>query len=352
MQYLVGNLDGVIAHTKGLHQMLSMRSPLPTKTAWDRFVKTGVEACATSIDHWSMTNRRRYKSIGYFAAGRTIGVRGSEHPVFANQVDLSKSLTYCSSPVPDEFCSVLTEIPPGFADLVLSGQISTQLISLISMIQGLHCDPSTILRRDDPIFPGSATHQLQAALSRFTQHSQITHLEKCIVAGLTAYAFQFPRRVSLNLFHDPPMQGFIQTLSRPYRPGPDIERHVFIWIAMTVEGVMAVRSSRLPGSRGIFNKALDMHADMLKWETLESIIKRFFWSVDVMRHWKLCWEAGQQEYMITQTGRSADESTEMSRQSDSGLGFDSPNSSAVELPSWHPSPSSYTAEVQLCPFRT
>lgn len=133
-----------------------------------------------------------------------------------------------------------------------------------------------------------AVQPIQAALQRFSQHPQATYLERCVAAGLLAYTFQYPRLQMPNMFHDPSIQGFVRLFSLSYRASSNVERNVLMWAQMAVEGFVSCRTSRLPGSREIFERALTKYENMRDWKRLESVLQRYFCTLQGLERWQAC----------------------------------------------------------------
>ncbi|KAJ9650061.1 hypothetical protein H2198_010623, partial [Neophaeococcomyces mojaviensis] len=265
--YIIGDLQAVLGHAKALHRISALRGPLPTATRWDRFVKAGVEA---------------YKSIGYMTTGIVIDGYSDLSPL-NHQVDPFLPLEYPQPPCSAESCERWSQLPSGFSDLVLSCQVSTQLVEILLAIDGIKEGTDSFLATQTQI------HPIQSALHRFGQHMQATYLERCIAAGLLAYTFQYPRLQTLNLFHDPPMQGFIRLLSIPHRAATQAEQDALIWVFVVVEAVMASRASRLPGSKELYLQTMRKYRAMTKWsDGLEPILKRFFHTTQSLDQWRFC----------------------------------------------------------------
>lgn len=266
--YLLGDIQAVAEHTRALQRMQDLVGQLPSRTRWDRFVKTGVEA---------------YKLIGLFATG--IPEQGRSDPL-DDLVDPFKDLEYPDQPLSPVVCEQWTNLAPGFLDLMFASQLSTQLCTIIAGFDQLATasPPSGVsnLRILNPI---------QAALQRFSQHKQATYLERCVAAGLTAYSFQFPRVQIPNMFHDPPLQGMLRLFSVNYRSSSKLEREALIWAVIVAMGIMSMRMSPLPKSKEVFTRFIERQPLMRCWSSVEKVVRRFLWTPSLLKRWKACYEA-------------------------------------------------------------
>lgn len=265
--YLIGDLRAVTSHAQALQRIADLRGTLPENTPWDKFVRRGVEA---------------YKAIACLAAGLNPNDTGGKTEL-DDLVDPFVELEYPQPPFSNESCSVWANLPSGFCDLILASQISTQLVSIINALNLI--DPEDGL---DIIECLKIVQPIQAALQRFAQHKDVTYLERCVAAGLLAYSFQYPGFQVPNMFHDPPLQGFTRLFSIPYRPQSNAERDVLLWAHMVVESISSARSIRLPGSRDVLVKAKKQHGLLRDWSKLTPVLKRFFWTPDLLERWEGC----------------------------------------------------------------
>lgn len=265
--YLTGDSNAVAGHAKALERMLSMRGEMPQKTKWDRFVFKGVQV---------------YKTISYMATGVPTK---DEYPKrnLVVVIDPLISLEYPQPPFSPEMCRKWSRLPRGFSELILESSVSTQLILLITAVHEI--DPEIGKQLNETLVQ---TAPIQAALQRFIQHKEATILERIIASGLLVYTFQYPRMISPNLFHDPPMRGITSLLANPHGIQVGHERNLLVWTHMVVEGFAFYRSARLPGTRDVFVKALSKNVIMQNWSKLEPFLKEFFYTSDLLARWKLC----------------------------------------------------------------
>lgn len=265
--YLTGDIKAVAGHSKALQRMVALRGQLPEDTAWNKFVKDGVHG---------------YSMIANLATGKSIDGKINETEL-ERVVDPFHTLEYPQPPLSATKCYEWTDLPPGLLDLILTSQLSTQLIAIIEAVNALDakCEDTFVVSVKE-------AQPLQAALQRFSQHTDVTYLERCIAAGLLAYSFQSPRLMIPNLFHDPPMQGMIRLLSVSYRARSTHEKHVLAWVHMVVEAFLAARPTRLSGSRDVFTKAMNRYDIMKDWSRLVPVLQRFFWTPELLERWRSC----------------------------------------------------------------
>ena len=267
--YLTGDREAVAGHAKALQRMSNLRGELPNQTAWDRFVRRGVEA---------------YKSIGYVMTGCLPNEDFETTRSYLDKdVDPHRELQYPQPPFPPEDCIRWSKLPPGFSDLILASQVSDQLTMIICAINEADADIA-----DDVLTLLRAVQPIQAALQRFSHHKQANYTERCLAAGLLAYTFQFPRLQPATMFHDPPMQGFTRLFSVSHRASSRQEREALLWSHMAVEGFSSTRIPRLPGSREVFARALARNKEMRDWVELEPKLLQHFHTPEILERWRVC----------------------------------------------------------------
>lgn len=268
--YLTGDLKAVADHLRALNRMVDTNGQLPNQTPWEKFVKRGVEG---------------YRSIGYLATGSfPEGDFPLMRSLLDDVVDPALDLVYPEPPFKPAACETWSRLPAGLCELVLGSQISTQLAEILCAVDSIdETVASDFPRTMKNVYP------IQAACQRISQHKQATYIERCVAAGVWAYTFQFPRLQLPNLFHDPPMLGFIRLFSLSYRPASVTERNAIAWAQMSVEGFMCTRTSRLPGSKKIFEHALSRNSVMRNWSTLKPVLQMFFCTPMVLERWEQCY---------------------------------------------------------------
>lgn len=272
--YLTGDIRAVEGHSKALQRMADVRTQMKlgqqsVESTWDKFVQHGLEG---------------YKSICVLATGKRNDT-GIGLPELEEEVSPFKPLVYPQPPFNPEQCEEWTKLPEGFLKLVLTSQLSTQLIAIILAISDLKPKASLglfkLMKLIEPV---------QAAIQRFSQHVESTHLERCIAAGLLAYSFQFPRPQAANMFHDPPMRGIIRLLNIAHRSQSVTEQKAMIWVHMAVEGFLAARPVRLSGGPDVFQNAMLRYRPLRAWDQLVLVLEQFFFTPDLLDGWKICHE--------------------------------------------------------------
>ncbi|KIV92887.1 hypothetical protein PV10_04148 [Exophiala mesophila] len=298
LEYLIGNTEGVMMHSKGLHQMLRVRGNRPVddeselSSPWATFVETGLVA---------------YKALGSFVTGEapdlpysSMGFAGETF----EELDLMRPLSYPQKPFSDGFCIILARLPAGFSAFCLTRDVSEQMVNIIASIHGALQTrstndsalplPSPLTSPMDPAGNEHIRRQMviQNLLSALQRMSLMKpqQFEIYISFGLVAFLHQFRRLAPLNLFCDPILREFVTILPQHSKPSSPEEQHALIWTSMSVAGVLALRIAPLPDSHTVMDRALDLYPEARQWEPLEKILQTFFWTPEIGCHWRKIWD--------------------------------------------------------------
>lgn len=288
LEYLVGNPRGVHMHFQGLDKMLQLRGPLShtddlgPENGWLAFVKLGLVA---------------YKSLGSFATGQPPEIP-PDSPGYVKEIfqelSLNQPLSYPSTPLPSELCEVLARLPHGLSELCLKSRVSTQMIKLLASISAA----ATVLASDS-LSAGDSRPQkerrqimIQTLLSSLQRMYVLnpTPIEYYLTSGLLAYLIQIRGLEPLNLFYDPILRSFIQTLPCHEKPRTTEEQQCLIWVSISVAGALALRVVPMPDSHTVLEHALEKYADARTWPLLQNILRRFPRTDEIGAHWKHTWE--------------------------------------------------------------
>ncbi|KIV86513.1 hypothetical protein PV11_02123 [Exophiala sideris] len=294
LDYLVGDHQGVQMHCQGLEKMLQLRTPVPEdeeESDWSKFVKLGLTA---------------YKALGSFVTGQPPDIPSDSLGFLKETFEdlaLEKPLSYPEPPFSTDLCIVLSRLPLGFSELCLKSQISVQMINLLAsvsgaatllatktLLDGVYLPPSS---EESPYGEESRQVMIQTLLSSLQRMSLTTAVpvEHNLTSGLLAYAFQLRGLSPLSLFYDPLLQTFITTLPCHPKPSTSEEQHGLIWVSMAVAGALALRAVPIPHSHTVMDHALELYPAARTWSRLEGILRRFFWTHEILAHWKTVWEA-------------------------------------------------------------
>jgi hypothetical protein len=140
--------------------------------------------------------------------------------------------------------------------------------------------------------------ELQAMLSALQRLSlmRISSNERYLTCGLVAYAFHLRRLRALNLFHDPPLRTFIKLIPAQEKPDSVREQRVMIWISMAVAGALHLRTIRMPGTHLVLDRVFQLYPATRSWESMQEIVKSFFWTTPIIEHWRKCHEGGMHRF--------------------------------------------------------
>ncbi|RMZ80309.1 hypothetical protein DV738_g2808, partial [Chaetothyriales sp. CBS 135597] len=258
LEYLSDNVPAVTSHLAGLRQLAAMRTDLhDTTTPW--------------------------RSFGLIAKA------------FAG-VFLDGELTYSDLPFDGSLCLILVRLPPGFLDTCFVSQVSVQTLNVLAAVT----DVSKQYERGDNICDSrlaAEPYVLFSVLHRLLS-KKIALMEKYITLGLMAWAFQLCNLKPTTLFHDPTLRTFIRLISTHERPESAQEQDCLCWISMAVAGALNLRSVRMPGTYLVLERLFAMYPLSRRWETLEPVLKRFFWNPTIGTHWKKCWLDGMDRRAI------------------------------------------------------
>ncbi len=80
---------------------------------------------------------------------------------------------------------------------------------------------------------------------------------------------------------------------KPHRPQQEkvlkTHRECLIWVSMAAAGALE-QSEFLSVMSMVLEEALEKYPDeMMDWETLEKILKKFLWNDFLGKHWRRCW---------------------------------------------------------------
>ncbi|RMD41713.1 hypothetical protein DV735_g3388, partial [Chaetothyriales sp. CBS 134920] len=298
LEYLSDNVHGVVSHLGGLRQLTGMRTDLnDTSTPWRAFVKRGLDA---------------YESLGSFMAGNPMDAveqdcQGVVVKAFAG-ICLDGELTYPGVPFDVSFCSVLARLPSGFLNTCLTTRVSRQTVDVLAAV----AEVSKQYEREDICDSRLAMepHVMFSALHRLSS-KKAAPMESYISLGLMAWALQLCNLKPTTMFHDPPLRAFIRLISTHEMPESVQEQACLCWISMAVAGALNLRNVRMPGTYLVLERLLAMYPLSRKWETLEPVLKSFFWSPAIGAHWKKCWLDGMERRAIVQARK---QEPEISRQ--------------------------------------
>ena len=281
LEYILGNVAAVAAHLSGLERMIAMRKDLNDDTPWKCFVKAGLDA---------------YKALGSFITGKPPPLPKNSHSFIAEtfaELSLNKPVIYPKAPFSPDLCKVLSRLAGGFSELALSGMLSEQMLYVLASITATNASTATGWDGDTILDP-----ELQAILSALQRLSlmRIRSIEKYLTSGLLAHCFQLRRLRALNLFHDPAIRSFIHTLHQHERPDSEREQRCMMWVTMSIAGALSLRTLRMPGSHLVLDRAFELYPAFNAWDTLEPILRCFFWTEAVGCHWKSAWEIGRRRW--------------------------------------------------------
>lgn len=299
LEYLTGNHYGVRMHCRGLEKMIQLRGPLSensdpdTDSDWTRFLKTGLTG---------------YKALGSFVTGQPPNIPSSSLG-FASEtfeaLSLDKPLCYPEKPFSEDLCIVLSRLPSGFSELSLISRVSEQMINTLASISAAKTQydlSEEMSKMPKPPASGMFTspdsphdsqqmaiQNLLSALQRLSLMSP-SILETYLSFGLISFLFQLRRLAPLNLFYDPILRQFISILPHHSKPVIVEEQHVLIWANMAVAGSLGLRLVPMPDAHTILDHMLELYPESRKWSRLEKILCNFFWTRDILEHWKRVWE--------------------------------------------------------------
>lgn len=291
LEYLIGNVAAVAAHLGGIQRMLDMRTDLDGSTEWKRFVKAGII---------------EYQSMGSFVTGIPMPVPGNSPGFIAEafaELDLDSPLNYPTVPFAPDLCVVLARLPPGFAELCLSGAISAQAMKFLAFANATTAYSESITEMDVRL-----DHEVQAMFSAIQRMSlmQPTSLESRVLCGLLAYAFQLRQLKPLNLFHDPPLRRFVNFLGNHEKSDSSRAQETMIWVSIAAAGALKLRSIKMPGSLAVLERMFHLYPATVRWNYVESILKAHFWTSTIGEHWRKTWEEGLEHWRVVEKRKRED----------------------------------------------
>ncbi|KIW12872.1 hypothetical protein PV08_08059 [Exophiala spinifera] len=297
LEYLMGNHYAVRMHCEGLEKMLELRGPLgegEEETDWAKFVRHGLSS---------------YKALGSFVTGRPPDIPSDSIGYLKEtfeELSLDQPLAYLEPPFDPDLCTMLSRLPAGFSEVCLKCRISVQMINLLGAIAGATTlldtksaveSVSTSTSTDACVLDSQRQRSMTQALLSSLQRMSLTSvvpIELNLTCGLLAYMFQLRSLAPVNLFYDPILRRFIDTL--PAQPKPSFleEQHSLIWVSMAAAGSLALRVAPMPSSHAVMDHILDLYPETRDWSRLHKILRGFFWTNEIGAHWKTVWQAAMQ----------------------------------------------------------
>jgi hypothetical protein len=209
------------------------------------------------------------------------------------ELSLGKPIIYPSLPFSQDLCTVLSRLPLGFSELCLSSKLSTQTMQVLVSLGATmaYCESREL---DET----KTNTKLQAMLSVLQRLSlmRISLNETYLIYGLLGYVFHLRRLRVLNLFHDPPLRTFIKLIPTQEKPDSEREQRVMIWASMAVAGALHLRTVRMPGTHLVLDRIFQLYPSTRNWESMQEVLKSFFWTTSIMDHWRKCHEGDMHRF--------------------------------------------------------
>ncbi|KAI1624771.1 hypothetical protein EDD37DRAFT_361768 [Exophiala viscosa] len=253
IEYILGDHAAAAAHTMGLKHMIKLRGGMSQNTPLERQLRAVVFV---------------YESLWSSLPASVPTTEQSE-----------QSPIYLKHPFTPEVCQILSNIPPGFCDVALTGVLSLQTIRLLSDLT------ATTAQLNGPKYltiDASLEHRIQTTLEIL--HSpliwRVTETERNLCHGLVVYCYL----LRLIHFHEVVtgycglvLQSFAESALRRTPTLTAFGPKCHVWTLMMV--VELLKYAQRPTAQWIplLQQAVVRWPEFRQWDELEGYLKTFFW---------------------------------------------------------------------------
>jgi hypothetical protein len=321
LEYMCGNNKAVLMHCDGLSRMVELRGPsFAPESPWTKFVAMGLTA---------------YRALGSFVTGQPPDIPKDSISYLGETFEglhLDRDLEYPEPPFDSELCLVLSRLPRGLSDLCVSTQISVQMMNILAsvsaivtsirsetveyhnLLDGSWRPPLPIARLAETKISEYEQQRIQitmqtilSALQRMTISSE-SPIEQYVTSGTIAFCIQMRGLAGVNLFYDPMLRNFIEMFRKHRKSRAPLEQTCMIWCSMAAAGVLALRSSAMPGSHLVLDHALELYPQARSWPHLQKLLRTYLHTEEMLSHWKKVWAAAmaRRQVLRRQQGQCED----------------------------------------------
>ncbi|EXJ84903.1 hypothetical protein A1O3_05578 [Capronia epimyces CBS 606.96] len=241
----------------------------------------------SAISEYAKSSARAHGMLGDYIKTRTdesiqAGAQSPPHQ------SLAQPLSYPKHPFPASFCAKLSSLPNGFSELALSGSLSVQCICIISSL-------SRKIQRHAQTAMSSAeqTADIQVELDALKHFYAMAKspMEDYLTNGLISFCNQYPDKTTRNPFFNIALKCFNSALSDREKLVGIWRQDCLVWVAVIIAGVLDICAEPLESRHVVLDSCLADFPKARDWGHLEQILRSFFWTDALGRHWKQCWKA-------------------------------------------------------------
>jgi hypothetical protein len=208
-----------------------------------------------------------------------------------------EKLDYPTHPFYPDLCASIATMPKGFRDLALEAILSTQMLHILERI-------SKLVTHVDRVHQRVATMQEIYFLLLYKPHVVVQDAYVCLAAwhrggrskiepalcfGLIAFSWIVMGQARIS----PTYWGLVQNLvnsvenvePRPY------ETECLIWLSMVAAAHCLGNEALSPRADRILDLILERHLFANDWDSLQTVLRNFFWHAPLAADWHQCWKA-------------------------------------------------------------
>ena len=208
-----------------------------------------------------------------------------------------EKLDYPTHPFFPSLCASIATMPKGFRDLALEAALSVQMLQILERM-------SKFVMLVDRVPQRAATTQEVYFLLLYKPHLVVqdayicldawnrsggSKIEPALCYGLIAFSRIVMGQARVSPVYWQLVQNLVNSIER-VEPR-EYETECIIWLSM----VAAVHCQGLHelSKRGglLLDRLLQRHAHTKEWNSLESVLRKFFWHKPLATEWKDCWKA-------------------------------------------------------------
>lgn len=202
-----------------------------------------------------------------------------------------KTLKYPRHPFSPELCAAIAKLPIGFGDLAMNAMLSEDLVNIavkiLSWAKTPGKDGRSMLMEEGP----SETIQDLRNITELATTADGPRAEKIACIALEMLSVQLFTQIKLNTITTNRWTQIQRYVLEPVETL--LERELTAWTLMlAAQAASDVRDSSkmTKSSIMIMNHLMDNEIFALSWETLEPVLRKFFYNDKLAGEWRQCWQ--------------------------------------------------------------
>jgi hypothetical protein len=210
---------------------------------------------------------------------------------------LIEKLDYPTHPFFPDLCASIAKMPKGFRDLALEAVLSTQMLQILERMSKFVAHVDRVLQR-------VATMQEIYFLLLYKPHLVVQDAYACLEAckrgdgskiepamcfGLIVFSWSVTGQGRISPIYWELIQNLVKSIEL-VEP-KQYETECLIWLSMVAAAhcrgheALSLRADR------ILDRILQNQAYTKDWESLQAVLRKFFWHTPLAAEWALCWRA-------------------------------------------------------------